>query len=253
MYVYYYDNSFEGLLTAVFDVYARHERPDVLLPEGAPMPMFAEREHHVVSEQTKAERVWRGVLARTDRYVSDMLICVWLSEESGADELLLHYLCKIFDCPRGKTYDFNDTEILQARKIAQRVRQERERLIQFVRFRKMADGTYFAPVSPRHNALPLAVGHFRTRFADQKWVIYDIGRGYGYGYDLSRVVELTLDTSGMTPTGDLPEEQYAADDQLYGRLWKEYYNSMSIAERRNPTLRRRNMPVRYWPFMTEFK
>ena len=60
MYVYYYDNSFEGLLTVVFDVYSRHERPDVLLSDGMPMPMFAEHEHHVVTDTAKAERVWKG-------------------------------------------------------------------------------------------------------------------------------------------------------------------------------------------------
>lgn len=253
MYVYYYDSSFEGLLTAVFDMYARHEQPDALLANEMPLPMFAVQEHHVITDPAKAERVWKGVMARTDRYVSDMLIYVWLSEEPESDMLLMRYMRKIFDYPKGKIYDFNDTDILQAKKTAQRVSQERHRLIQFIRFRKTADGTYFAATAPRHNALPLVINHFRNRFADQKWIIYDLSRDYGYGYDLSQVTELRLDRTMMTSAGDLPEEMYDPQDRLYGRLWKEYYETLGIKERYNPALRRRNMPVRYWKYMTEFK
>ena len=253
MYVYYYDSSFEGLLTAVFDMYSRHEQPDTLMANEMPLPMFAEQVHHVISDTAKAERVWRGILSRTERYVSDMLIYVWLSEEPESEMLLLRYMRKIFDCPKGKSYDFNDPDILQAKKTAQRVSQERHRLIQFIRFRKTANGTYFAPVAPRHNALPLVVNHFRNRFADQKWIIYDMLRDYGYGYDLSQVMEIKLDRSTLSPSGDFPEDMYDPQDQLYGRLWKEYYETLGIKERYNPALRRRNMPVRYWKYMTEFK
>ena len=41
MNVFYFDNTFEGLLTAVFEAYARHTFPDELLPKGAALPLFA--------------------------------------------------------------------------------------------------------------------------------------------------------------------------------------------------------------------
>ena len=46
-----------------------------------------------------------------------------------------------------------------------RVDWERIRLLQFVRFQKAADGTFFAAVEPEKNALPLVTGHFKDRFA----------------------------------------------------------------------------------------
>ena len=39
--------------------------------------------------------------------------------------------------------------------LALKVSHERERLKQFVRLQKAADGTYFAAVTPEHDALPL--------------------------------------------------------------------------------------------------
>ena len=41
------------------------------------------------------------------------------------------------------------------------------------RFQKTADGTYFGIMEPLYNVLSLTVRHFRDRFADQPWIIYD--------------------------------------------------------------------------------
>lgn len=253
MLVFYYDKSFEGLLTAVFDAYDRREFPQRLVAEGYPEPMFTERVHHVATDPQRAERVWNGLCRKVEKYVSNMLMCLWLSEEEGADELLMRYLFKVFDSPRGVSFNFADDDMLQARKIAQKVTQESHRLIQFVRFRKAADGTYFAPISPRHNSLPLAVNHFRERFSDQKWIIYDMKRGYGYSYDLQSVKEITIDLREEMHDGTLPASLSDGSEELYSRMWKEYYDALAIKERLNPSLRRRNMPVRYWKYMTEFQ
>lgn len=253
MLVFCYDKSFEGLLTAVFDAYDRREFPERLIVEGRPEPMFTDSVHHVITDRERAERVWKGLRRKVERNISHMLMCLWLSEEEGADELLMRYLFKVFDSPRGVYYNFADDDILEAKKIAHKVTQEGHRLIQFVRFRKAADGTYFAPISPRYNSLPLAVSHFRERFSDQKWIIYDMKRGYGYSYDLERVREISIEFREGMQNGTLPGEMADGSEELYSRMWKEYYNTLAIEERLNPSLRRRNMPVVYWKYMTEFQ
>lgn len=66
-------------------------------------------------------------------------------------------------------------------------------MLQFIRFQKAADGTFFAAVEPEKNALPLAIDHFKDRFADQPWLIYDIKRAYGFYYDLKEVRQVTFE------------------------------------------------------------
>ena len=39
----------------------------------------------------------------------------------------------------------------------------------------------------------------------------------------------------------------------YRHLWKRFYDTIEIKERRNPKLRMSNMPKRYWETMTEFQ
>lgn len=50
-------------------------------------------------------------------------------------------------------------------------------------------------MEPLYNVYPLTIHHFRDRFADQPWIIYDARRHYGYYYDLKEVSEITFQDS----------------------------------------------------------
>ena len=79
--------------------------------------------------------------------------------------------------------NFGDPDVIQVSKIAKKVGVEARKIIQFVRFQQTKDNIYFAPVSPRYNVISMATNHFKKRFADQEWIIFDIKRGYGLYYD----------------------------------------------------------------------
>lgn len=251
MKVFRYDRSFEGLLTALFDAYVRRTFPEALIGGGEPEPMFSGEVHTVSTSAEKAARVWTGLQRKSSRGVCNMLLHVWLSEEAGSDLLLMRCMRRVFDVGGDAAADFTDGDMLRARQIAGRVAREREHLFQFVRFQKAADGTFYAPVSPACNALPLAVAHFRDRFADQKWLIYDLKRGYGYYYDLETVTEVSLIDTDSLPGIRLDDGMMAEDERLFQRLWKGYFDAMTIRERINPRLQRQMMPKRFWRFLTE--
>ena len=94
--------------------------------------------------------------------------------------LIFRYIRKAIDAPRSIETNFGDPDVLQLAQIWKMVDGERVHLMLFVRFQKAADGTYFAAVEPEKNVLHLITGHFKDRFADQCWLIYDIKRAYGY-------------------------------------------------------------------------
>ena len=141
--------------------------------------------------------------------------------------------------------------MLEVHQLAKKVSHDKHYIIQFVRFQKAADDIFFAPISPRHNALPLAIEHFKDRFSDQKWVIYDIKRKYGYYYDLHTMVEMTLDNDEHLLSGKLDEALMAEDEKLFQDLWKGYFKAMTIKERINLKLHRQHMPKRFWKYLTE--
>lgn len=251
MIVFRYDKTFEGLLTAVFDAYVRKQFPACLLGDQEPGPIFVDTDYRVLTDREKAERVWNGLQRRLSRNVCRMLMYAWFSEIEGCGLLLMQYMRKVFDSKNSVYLNFSDSDVLEVKKLAQKVSRERMHLIQFVRFQKAADGTFFAPVSPKYNALPLSLSYFSDRFSDQRWLIYDLKRKYGYYYDLNSVEEITLSENDRLPDVRLEDALMAEDEKTFQELWRGYFQAITIRERINLRLQRQNMPRRFWKYLTE--
>lgn len=253
MIVFVYDHTFDGLLTCLFEVYNRKTFPDLLLKEGEPLPLFYDEVLNIPTSEEKYNRVWQGLRKRLSRSAISNLTYGWLSELPDIDYLLLRYMKKVFDSPVSIETNFADPDILQLSKVWKKVNNERHRLLQFVRFQKASDGTYFAPVEPLYNVLPLTIAHFKDRFSDQPWLIYDIKRKYGFYYDLKRIEEVTFEdnTQEHLVSGMLDESLIDKDELLYQDLWKTYFKAICIKERLNPRKHKQDMPIRYWKLLTE--
>lgn len=252
MIIFIYDRTFEGLLTVVFDAYYRKTFPDVLLGEGEPFPLFYDEEFTSVTDEKKAERVWKALEKKLSNTALALITMCWLSEKPEVDILLFRYMKKTIDAPKTIELNFGDPDVLTLSKIWRKVIQERHRIVQFARFQKSADGTYFAPFEPAYNVLSLTIKHFKDRFADQRWLIYDLKRQYGYYYDLKKVEEVTFDTpEAHLVSGMLDESLMHKDEKLFQNMWKAYFKSIAIKERINPKLHKQHMPVRYWKYLTE--
>jgi probable DNA metabolism protein len=250
MKIFAYDKTFEGLLSVVYDAFALKNFPDALQKNGDRPPLFADV-HTVITSTEHSTRVWNGLRKKLEQNARNMLMYVWLSEIEKSDELLLRYICKIFGSEQKTEYNFGDDDVLDMHKIARKVAHEALYIKQFARFQKAADDIYFAPVRPVYNALPLTVNHFTDRFADQQWVLYDLRRHYGYYYNLQTTAEISLTDDNHLLTGKLDEALMAEDEKMFQNLWKGYFTAMTIKERINPRLHRKNMPARFWPLLTE--
>ena len=255
MTIYTFDGTMDGLMTAVFDAFERHEQPDQLLTAGDALPLFCESQYAVVTDEGRARRVFAGLEKRLAPEALRLLSVSWLSELPELNTPLFQYVCKVFrqgDISR----NFADPDVLAVTNIARKVLHEQLRMKQFIRFQKAKDGTYLAVVSPDHNVLPLITGHFADRFNDQPWMIYDARRHYGYYYEgAGEPVRVTFEDESELPfslaDGKLNEEVISGDDRLLQDLWRTYFKAICIRERMNPRKQRGDMPVRYWKYMTE--
>ena len=250
MTIFIYDKTFEGLLTAVFDAYFRKTFPDALLPEKAPRPLFIDEIVKIYTDKAKADRVWKGLQSKLSDSTLYALFVNWLSELPEVDMLLFSYMKKALDAQENIELNFGDPVVLALSKIWKKVSNERLRIVQFLRFQKTTDDTFFACVEPLYNVLPLVTGHLQDRFHDQKWLIYDAKRDYGYYYDLKEVTEVYPQEKQWN-AGKLHEDIISSDEKLFQQLWQEYFRAMTIKERINPKLHRQHLPVRFWKHLTE--
>ena len=254
MATYIFDNTLDGLLTAVFDSFARHEQPE-LLAEGAQLPLFGDEPHRVVTDEEKAARVWKGLEKQLSREALRIISLSWLSEEHALCQPLFNYICKVFLAKKDISHNASDPDVLAVRNTCRRVLHEEQRMKQFIRFQKAKDGTYLAVIAPDHNVLPLITDHFKDRFNDQAWLIYDARRHYGYYYDGNAGVRITFEDESKVPfslvNGKLSADVISQDDQLFQELWRTYFKAICIRERINPRKQLNDMPRRYWRYMTE--
>lgn len=254
MLVFRYDYSFEGLLCALFDAYALKAFPDALIGTGAPEPLFTNRLHEVATDPAHAARVWRGVERRLGARSRSMLIYAWHGEgEARSDLRMLRCLRRVIDEGLSALADHADPDMKGLYRLALAVSHEREHLKQFVRLQKAADGTYFAAVTPQHNALPLALDYFTDRFADQRWLIYDRRRDFGYYYDGKEARRVTLENDRGMIADKLDDRWLAEDERRFQLLWKSYFRALAIPQRANARQQRQMMPRRYWKHLTEME
>ena len=257
MLVYVFDNTLDGLLTAVFDSFFLHQQPDMLLSQGSQLPLFADEPHLVATNTEKAGRVWKGLEKHLSKDGLRMITISWLSEEHSLNQPLFNFICKVFRLPTGSGIERNasDLDVLEVRNTCRRVLHEQLRMKQFIRFQKAKDGTYLAVVSPDHNVLPLITNHFQDRFNDQPWLIYDAKRHYGYYYDGESTTHVTFENEAAVPfdlsNGKLNADVLSNDDALFQQLWRTYFKAICIKERMNPKKQLSDMPRRYWKYMTE--
>ena len=112
MNIFVFDNTFEGLLTSVFEAYSRRVFPDALFPEGEPLPLFHDEVFTVITEEEKAKRVWRGLQKKLSSGALSCLAQCWLAEEQETPMLLFRYIRKAIDAPRSIETNFADPDVL---------------------------------------------------------------------------------------------------------------------------------------------
>ena len=253
MEIFVFDGTLEGLLTAVFECYQRKAESVKLVSEIHYVPDVFKEALHVVSDDAKANRVWNGLGKKLNSEWLKSIYKSFLSEQPATFQDLFEFIRYIIDNPPGAEANFGNRFVLEISQMSHKVHREKHRMEAFIRFQKTADNIFYAHIDPDFNVLPLIIDHFRNRYADQKWIIYDLKRKYGLFYDLEKVEEITFDfTTEMSPAlNALPESVLDPQEELYALLWKDYFRSVNIPARKNMKLHIRHVPKRYWKYLSE--
>lgn len=247
-----FDGTFDGILSSVFCAYSRRLSVDMLMRDDELPPLFAGETVDVETEEGRSKRVWDALERKMSRGALSALAVSFLAEDRRLDTVLFRFIVKMIDAPRSIETDFADADVADVFNTARKVRHEAHRVLQFMRFQKASDGTYFGIMEPLYDVMSLAVNHFTDRFADQRFLIYDRRRAYGYYYDGKAASRVEMDPSlQYIASGRLPDDLMDGEEQMYRQAWRTYFDAVAINECANPRKQRQDMPVRFWRYMTE--
>jgi probable DNA metabolism protein len=241
------DGSFEGLLTAVFRVYATRRLPDGIMSAGNGQRGLFDNHTRIDTDPAIADRVWTGLKRHLGVRQRQRLFQAHLSGQADVETLILLRIVEAIPGCRGLAPAVDLSVGIRIHQLSQKVRREAHRMKGFIRFQRTGDGSYLALIAPRFDVLPLIRRHFEIRYADQDWMIYDTTRKYGLGYNRKKTREIRLESNALAAF----EREVDAQEQICKMLWRRYYDAATIRSRANPVLHRRQLPRRYWRYLPE--
>lgn len=246
-----YDESFEGLLTAIFEIYEyKIQQPVIYKSSAAPGTLFGTM-HHTITSEEKAARVLKKLKDKLTSNAVMQFYKTFLSEIREVENSLLRYVNYALLSKYSIENDFGHPDVLMLQQTSRKVDREKHRMKAFVRFQCTKDQLYYAIIQPDYNVLPLIAKHFKDRYADQRWLIYDNLRKTGLYYDLEKVEEVSIHFETDLNNKEQLKAIYDENEELYQSLWQNYFQSVNIKARRNMKLHIQHMPKRYWKGLVE--
>ncbi|WP_070000270.1 TIGR03915 family putative DNA repair protein [Cellulosilyticum sp. I15G10I2] len=241
---YVYDNSFDGLLTAIF--YAYQEKCDVkLTKEASYTPNLLYEKVPIKTEQDKADRVYNSLYTKLSYATLSNVYSLYLCDMPDMDTLIFSYVKLCFKHSDTINLAKNNDIIRAVDQYARRVSLEAHRFKGFVRFKEIAPLVFYAQIEPDHNILPLIMHHFEQRFSDQHFIIHDLKREYAIVYDLKQTYLRDLSVAeGQSLSA-------CTDVDSFETLFKSFYQSVTITTKLNEKQQRSYMPKRYWKHIIE--
>lgn len=240
--VYYYDNTFDGLMTAVFEIYAVRDNEAIIEPLSDIIPTTLYDTYTVTTDEEKSNRVQKG-LRRLGPDVPAQLYKAWLSREEGVENLILAVIRIGFATGKDPFEQRNLESVCRLDSIRAKVSREAERMLQFVRFKKLAENLYAADIEPRYDVLELIGDHFHDRFPQSRFIIRNMRHN----------TAIISTPSGWYIAG-LPEDNPDLPrDGEFETLWRVYFKAIANESRKNLKLQQQFVPLKYRKNMTEFR
>lgn len=257
--IYVCEDSLTGIFSGIYEVWKRKmtaEEADLEVGDSFERRLFCEY-IFCKAEERKALAVIRMIQKNLGADVYEKISYALLSADRRKAEMVFRAMLEAKKLSRkDRLMEHLGNEAVRAVfGMYRQVANEAHHYKGFVRFRELKNKTLFAKIEPKHAVLPCIAEHFADRFPQENWVIYDKThevfliheKGKRY-YFLQQYMCMKGDSgSAQNITGGFSEEEMD-----YEALWKEFVQSISVAERENRALQNQNLPLRFRTNLVEF-
>ncbi|MEY8337261.1 TIGR03915 family putative DNA repair protein [Lachnospiraceae bacterium 62-35] len=251
MTVFLCGEEFEDILSGVYDAWMSrlgHDNVRLESKKSWQAELFCEYKQVEVSGE-KAEKVAKAVRERISEEAYSLIYEAALSmREDRADKIYrfliygFHYKAKIVDM-------LQIPAVFHIFEMHRHLANEAHLLKGFVRFSQMEEGILLSTIGPKNDVLVLLARHFGDRLSGENWIIYDEKRSKAAIHQSGKGWMIVRTENDQWKERLKP--QYERDK--YEDLWKSFFHSIAVRERKNPVCQRNFLPLRYRGYMTEFQ
>lgn len=241
---YLYDGTFDGFLTCVYRHYYT-EKAEGIYVSDVYQENILRKSQYCETNMMLADKVYIAIEKAFSAYDVRRIYRVFLSSVKDREMIILNYLRLGFSAKKDIS-GFHGNPVVSAFSNADsKVAREIDKMLGLLRFEYLRTGAAYAPCEPEHDIIELIAEHFSDRFRGESFIIHDKGR--------NKAVVSLKGRWAVCEFDDFRREQLAEDEMMYQNLWKKYFDSIAIEQRRNERCQKNMMPVKYWKNLTEMK
>ena len=243
---YLYDGTFDGLLTCLYEHVYTEKADDIRVPEEN-VQLSLGRQMQVKTDLTKSEKVAKAIEKKISPAALRRAYRAYLTAEKGKEMDVLRYVFLGFKLGRDVDRLHGSETVRRIDVLNHKVSWEADRILGILRFSVIEgpDGkdVLYAAIHPNCDLIQSIMPHFLNRFRQDPFIIHDVGR--------EKAAFAQDDTWVMRPLPRDFSPQYTVDEEQYRELWRNYFRTAAIDQRRNPKLQKQFIPTRYWQYLTE--
>lgn len=241
--IYFFDGTKNGFLTAFC---AAFQDESALITSTKAQLRLGEESAYIKTDENTAKKAEERLSSFDRDFLYDLDILL-RSGMPNHEQLAFRYFRLLAKHKHPVNKRLAEPDVFEAVACMKKVGHEIHKLHGFVRFIETASDALYAPISPDNDICDLLAPHFRARFPLFPFVIHDIKRKKAAVYDGKNIFVAPLEKA---------EILLSASETEWQTLWREYYQSVTIAARTSSEREKQmrgNMPVRYWKFLTELQ
>ncbi|OVE70832.1 DNA metabolism protein [Clostridium diolis] len=247
MKIYLYDDTFEGLLTSIYDAFYSNGSPPTSIygKSQTNTPLLLGNIVEISTDINKFKKVKNAIINKINFLSLKKIYFVFLSNYEDKGIIIFNYL-KIAFKLGPDVHDFLNTDVIRlVDNITKKVLNECHRFEGFIRFNQIEEKLLYSSIEPDNDILELIGDHFKNRFPREYFIIHDISRQKAliYNTNFYEIIDMDMETY----------EKLKSHNDEYTDLWKTYFKATTIQERKNLKLQCRMMPKRYWKHILETK
>lgn len=244
-----YDN-FESMMTCIYDAWAArlgHSNIRLQTEPVGNLELFCEY-RHIDTEMEKVQKVIRSIHKKISFQAYQYVYAASLSSHEEKLDRIYRFLVLGFACGNAVLDMLHQPEVQAIFELQRSVYNETHKFREFVRFDRLENQVLFSVIEPKSHVLTLLAPHFEDRMPSEDWIITDKNRLLAVVHPKNQEAFLTP----ITPQELAYMESVRNKKDSYTRLWKTFFDSVSIKERANAKCQRNFLPLWYRKNMTEF-
>lgn len=237
MITYVYDGTIDGIFTCVFNYFVNKRGDEATLTAVASQLSFCGETEQVKTDYENNKRIIAALYRYGGVNLLNDLRYAFRSGENGKGTVIFNYIKATFEARANVSDKFSDARVLDFYDLIKRISYEVHRFKGFLRFTESVEGILYARFEPDNDIADLLLPHFSARLDAIPFAVHDSRRNVVCMHNGSENRTVKTDKIAFVNVSE--------KESAFGSLWKEYYRSVNIKERKNESLMRAFMPVRY--------